>query len=137
MKKTIITLLILPFLFYCKQEYKGTEEIGVYFIELSDGAEVKNPIKIKMGVKGMTVVPAGELKEGTGHHHVLIDGPDYIEEGIVIPSDEKHLHFGDGRTETEITLPPGEHTLTLQFADGLHRSYGPKYAKKIKIIVKE
>lgn len=30
----------------------------------------------------------------------------------------------------------GKHTLTLQFANALHESYGPKYAKTISVNVK-
>lgn len=140
MKKLIIFIIVFTILIFCKEKQNNittTQEVGVYFIEPNDGAELKNPIKIKMGVKGMEVQPAGELKEGTGHHHIIIDGADFIDEGIVIPADQNHVHFGNGATETELTLPVGEHTLTLQFADGLHRSYGVKFAKKIRIIVKE
>jgi hypothetical protein len=32
-------------------------------------------------------------------------------------------------------LAPGEHTLTLQFADGAHMSYGPTLASTIKVKV--
>ena len=35
-----------------------------------------------------------------------------------------------------MTLAPGKHTLTLQFANALHKSYGPGYAKQITITVK-
>jgi hypothetical protein len=70
-----------------------------------------------------------------GHHHLLIDqGP--AEAGQVVPGDDKHLHFGKGQKETELSLPPGEHQLTLQFADGGHKSYGPKMSQTIKVIVK-
>ena len=41
-----------------------------------------------------------------------------------MPADEKNIYFGKGQTNFEITLEPGEHTLTLQFADGFHQSYG-------------
>ena len=37
-----------------------------------------------------------------------------------IPSDFNHLHFGNGQTEVEITLPAGEHTLQLLFGDHAH-----------------
>ncbi len=56
--------------------------------------------------------------------------------GEVIPADDKHLHFGKGQSEAEVKLTPGPHTLTLQFADGAHRSYGPELSKTIKITVK-
>lgn len=138
--KKILLLITISFFFAINCKEKTEEQVepkGVYFIEPQDGAEVTNPVKIKMGVGGMEIAPAGEVKEGTGHHHIIIDGPDYIEAGQVIPSDENHIHFGQGQTETELNLPPGEHTLTLQFADGEHKSYGKEWAKKIKIIVKE
>ena len=56
--------------------------------------------------------------------------------GEMIPMDEKHLHFGKGQTETDVTLPPGQYTLTMQFANGAHQSYGPELSKSIKVTVK-
>jgi hypothetical protein len=108
---------------------------SVDFIEPKNGATVATTFKVKFAVDGMSVAPAGELKPGTGHHHLLIDTPD-IEENVSIPMDDKHRHFGKGQTETEITLAPGKHKLTMQFADGAHRSYGAKFRKTIEIEVK-
>ena len=105
---------------------------SVDFIEPKNGATVPTTFKVKFAVEGLSVAPAGEIKPGTGHHHLLIDTAD-IEENAVIPMDDKHRHFGKGQTETEITLPPGKHTLTMQFADGAHRSYGAKFRKTIEI----
>jgi hypothetical protein len=132
---TLLLILSLVFAVTCKKEQKV--EKSVSFVDLQDGAEVVSPVKVKLQVTGMQVAPAGEVKEGTGHHHIIIDGPDFIEAGQVIPSDEKNIHLGKGETEVEINLPPGEHTLTAQFADGEHKSYGQPLAKKIKVIVKE
>lgn len=108
---------------------------SVDFVEPKNGSTVTSPFKVKFAVDGMTVAPAGELNPGTGHHHLLIDTAD-IEENVAIPMDEKHRHFGKGQTETEITLPPGKHKLTMQFADGAHRSYGAKFRKTIEVEVK-
>ncbi len=108
---------------------------SVDFIEPKNGASVLTTFKVKFAVDGMAVAPAGELKPGTGHHHLLIDTAD-IEENVSIPMDDKHRHFGKGQTETEITLPPGRHKLTMQFADGAHRSYGAKFRKTIEVEVK-
>ncbi len=109
---------------------------SVDFLSPKDGDKVKSPVKVKMLVNKLKVRPAGEDVDDkkSGHHHILIN-LDAIPEGQPIPTDEKHLHFGKGQTETDVVLPPGEHTLTLQFADGAHRSYGPKLSKKIKITV--
>jgi hypothetical protein len=53
----------------------------------------------------------------------------------VVGADATHIHFGKGQEETELELEPGEYTLTLQFADGFHRSYGEKMSTTIKITV--
>jgi hypothetical protein len=108
---------------------------SVDFVEPKNGATVATTFKVKFAVDGMTVAPAGELNPGTGHHHLLINTAD-IDENVSIPMDEKHRHFGKGQTETEITLPPGKHKLTMQFADGAHRSYGAKFRKTIEVEVK-
>jgi hypothetical protein len=108
---------------------------NIDFVTPKDGDTVPATFLVKFAVKGMEVSPAGEIKPGTGHHHVLID-TDPIPENQVIPMDAQHKHFGKGQTETELTLPPGEHTLSLQFADGAHRSYGETYRKTIRVTVK-
>jgi hypothetical protein len=96
---------------------------------------VTSPFKVKFAVTGMEVKPAGDMTANTGHHHLLINSTP-IKAGEVIPADEKHIHFGKGQTETEVTLPPGNYTLTMQFANGLHQAYGPGMNKEIKITVK-
>lgn len=107
----------------------------VFFEIPQNGAEVKSPFLVRMRVEGFGVAPAGTMVPGTGHHHILVDsGP--IKSGEVIPADEKHIHFGKGQTEAQISLPPGKHRLTLQFADGAHRSYGETLAQTIEVLVK-
>ncbi|SMO65110.1 DUF4399 domain-containing protein [Solitalea koreensis] len=106
----------------------------VYFVNLKDGETVKNPVKVEMGVKGMTVEPLGAKNPDKGHHHIIIDGS-FIPAGQVVPADSTHIHFGKGQTETELTLTPGKHSLTLQFADGMHTSYGVRMSKTITVDV--
>jgi Domain of unknown function (DUF4399) len=108
---------------------------GVYFMEPANGSTVTSPFKVKFGVKGMDIKPAGEQIKGTGHHHLLIN-LDSKPEGEIIPFDEKHMHFGKGQTETEVKLAPGNYTLTMQFADGFHLSYGKPMSASIKVTVK-
>jgi len=107
---------------------------AVKFAEPADGASVRSPFKVVFQVTGAQIKPAGALEAGTGHHHLLIDGGP-TPAGVVVPADATHLHFGKGQTETTLTLAPGMHTLTLQFADGLHRSYGPEVSASIKVEV--
>ena len=108
---------------------------GVYLVAPADGATVTSPFKVQFGVKGMSVKPAGELVAGTGHHHLIINA-DAIPKGAVVPLDATHLHFGKGQTETELKLDPGTYKLTMQFADGLHLSYGKALSTTITVTVK-
>ncbi|WP_222105097.1 DUF4399 domain-containing protein [Denitromonas halophila] len=108
---------------------------SVHFVEPVDGASVAQEFTVKMGVEGIKVQPAGALMEGTGHHHLIINGKP-VAAGVAVPADDTHLHFGKGQTETTLKLMPGQHTLTLQFADGLHQSYGPDMSRTITITVK-
>ncbi len=128
--KLFAVLLFLPLFLFAE---KGSVDFG----SPKNGETVKSPVMVKMIVKGKKVRIAGEAPDETtsGHHHILIDTP-FIPAGQPIPTDEKHLHFGKGQTETEVKLTPGEHTLTLQFADGAHRSYGEPLSKTIKIKVR-
>jgi hypothetical protein len=69
---------------------------------------VSSPFKVKFAVAGMDIKPAGDMTANTGHHHLLVNAMP-VKAGEVIPADEKHIHFGKGQTETELTLPPGNH----------------------------
>ncbi len=106
----------------------------VKFIEPVNGAKVPTKFKIKMGVEGYSIAALGTMTKGTGHHHLIIDGA-AIPEGKIVPTDKTHIHFGKGQTETEIELTPGKHKLTLQFADGAHRSFGPGMSETIEVEV--
>lgn len=96
----------------------------VYFVTPHDGDVVSNPVRVEFAVEGMEVAPAGTAAPHSGHHHLLVDTglPDL---DLPIPADDKHLHFGDGSASTQLTLPPGKHTLQLLFADHLHLPHEP------------
>lgn len=119
-----------------ESSYAAEPEQAVYFIEPKNNATVDQEFIVKMGVTGMAIKPAGDMTPDTGHHHLLID-EDPIKAGEVIPNSPTHLHFGKGQTETTLTLPPGKHILTLQFADGAHQSYGFAMRQSITVHVEE
>jgi len=108
---------------------------GVSFATPENGATLDHTFKAEMKVDGMRVHQAGELIEGTGHFHIMIDGG-CIEKGAAVAKDATHIHFGKGQTETYVSLKPGEHTLSLQFADGHHISYGKDWCQTIHVTVK-
>lgn len=109
----------------------------VYFKNLKNNESVKSPVKVEMGVDNMKVDTVGPIIAGSGHYHIFIDAEDFLPSGAMVPKDSTHLHYGKGQTEAEVTLPPGTHKLTLQFADGLHRSYGSQLATTISVNVKK
>ncbi len=111
-------------------------DMGVYFVNLKNGDTVKSPVIVQMGVKGKTVAPMGTMDSTKGHHHLIIDGS-FVEKGQVVTKDSTHLHFGKGQTVDTLKLSPGTHTLTLQFADGAHQSYGKDWSNTITIVVKQ
>lgn len=108
---------------------------NVSFMEPKDGATVSSPFKVRLDVKGLTAAPAGDVKPGTGHHHVLINSDGYAK-GEEIPFTRRNLHMNQGQSEVQITLVPGTYKLTAQFADGAHKSLGPEFARTITVTVK-
>ena len=113
------------------------DKAKVFFVNLKNGQKIKSPFKVQMGVSGIALDSAGALKPASGHHHILIDAGDSLTAGTVVPKDSTHLHFGNAQKEAELKLTPGEHKLTLQYADGIHRSYGGKLASSVTVTVQK
>jgi hypothetical protein len=108
----------------------------VYFISPADGAVITGPVKVVMGLAGMSVAPAGIDVGSTGHHHILVNAPADIKFNDALPSDAVHRHFGLGQTEAMLTLPPGRHTLQLLLGDKSHVPHDPPViSAKITITV--
>ena len=109
----------------------------VYFLSPKNGETVSSPFTVRFGLKGMGVAPAGVNQPNTGHHHLLVDlatAPDF---NAALPVTDNVRHFGAGQTETELTLPPGKHTLQLVLGDHLHIPHDkPIVSEMITITVK-
>ncbi|MGV6394969.1 DUF4399 domain-containing protein [Pseudomonas caspiana] len=97
----------------------------VYIISPQNGETVQNPVKVQFGLRGMGVAPAGVDVPDTGHHHLLIDVKDQPDMNQPLPVTDNIRHFGKGQTETEISLPPGRHTLQLLMGDKSHIPLNP------------
>lgn len=135
MKKFLQLVVVLTFLVTLNA--CGPAE-GVYFENLEDGQTVSLPLTVQMGVVGMEVEPAGEMNKDKGHHHIIIDGS-WLKTGETVGASNTVIHYGKGQTEVTLTeeniTTPGEHTITLQFANGLHQSYGEAWSKTITVNV--
>jgi len=113
----------------------------VFFIGLEDGAVVRSPIKVKFGIKGFGITPAGTMgkqRHTAGHHHLLVDLKKMPSLDESIPRDEHHLHFDQGETETKLDLLPGKHTLQLLLGDEQHEPQDPPLmSEKITITIEK
>ncbi len=107
---------------------------GVDFIQPKDGDTVTSTFTAKFSVEGKKLAKSGDETPGTGHHYLFVNAAD-VPERYTIPRNDQYKHFDRGQSESLVFLPPGKYTLTLQFGDGAHRSYGEKYRKKIEITV--
>ena len=116
---------------------EGEATPSVRFELPADGATVTSPFEVVMAASGLVVEPSGEVKDGAGHFHILVN-TDFTPAGEIIPDDAQHLHYGQGQTTVTLDLEPGEHTLRLQFADGLHTALeGDQYRDTITVVVSE
>lgn len=110
---------------------------AVYFIEPANGATVGQTFTVKFGLKGMGVAPAGTDAPATGHHHLLVNVSEPPALDQPLPATDNIRHFGKGQTETELTLPPGQHTLQLLVGDKNHVQFDPPVqSEKITVTVK-
>lgn len=140
--KTVLSLLILSLFASPLIAVDGLPKTPspkgakVYIISPRDGATVKSPVRVRFGLVGMGVAPAGVDMPNTGHHHLIIDLDELPNLDLPLPATENVKHFGMGQTEAMIELSPGKHTLQLVLGDKIHLAHSPAViSKKISITV--
>jgi hypothetical protein len=107
------------------------EGASVGFANLEDGDVVPPVFVVQFTISGMGVAPAGTQIENTGHHHLLIDVGEMPDLDAPLPMTDNIRHFGKGQTETELSLPEGEHTLQLLLADYAHVPHEPPVMSEV------
>ena len=77
----------------------------VYFVGLENHATIPSLINLQFAAENFVIEPVGDgaINEGAGHYHIAIDG-ECLEPGIVIPTADPWIHFGDGSDSIEIEL---------------------------------
>lgn len=110
------------------------EGAEAYIQSPADGAVVTAPFTVRFGLRGVGVAPAGVQLPNTGHHHLLIDVTEMPSFDLPLPATENVRHYGLGQTETELELPPGEHTLQLLLGDWLHIPHEPTVISEVVTI---
>lgn len=107
----------------CSSDGDGGGDASVSFGGIEDGATVTSPVSVDFETSGFEIVAAdaGGDGETSGHMHVMVD-TGCVTTGEVIPSDDSHIHYGDGSTSAELELEPGEYDLCLQAGDAGHEA---------------
>lgn len=98
---------------------------NLYLISPAHGEQLRSPVTVRFGLRGMGIAPAGTEAANSGHHHLLVDVAELPDLSQPLPSSEQVLHFGKGQTETQLNLSPGHHRLQLILGDHLHRPHNP------------
>ncbi len=104
----------------------ASAEPRVFFIQPTDGATVKSPVHLQLGMENymLMAVPEGTptmAREGMAHQHVGVD-TQCLPVGETIPKADPWVHMGNGASEMDMQLTPGDHTLTVQAGDNLHKT---------------
>jgi hypothetical protein len=98
----------------------------LYVIYPQNGERLKGSFPVRFGLRNMGVTRAGDKAPNVGHHHLLVDADAKdLNRSEPIPTDRRHLHFGNGQTETQLDLTPGKHTLQLVLGDAEHKVFDP------------
>lgn len=92
---------------------------SVSLVSPEEGTSSPSPVQLVMKAESFVIEPAGAVRDGAGHFHVMID-VGCVSPGQVIATDAQHVHFGTAQTEAPLELSPGEHSLCLQAGDGAH-----------------
>lgn len=140
-KRVLITMSLLMFAAGVppSRAHEPPRDARVFIIEPADGAVVSSPVRVRMGIEGFGITPAGttdKRRHTAGHHHVLIDLDQPPDMDEPIPRDANHVHLDGGETEVLLDLPPGEHSLQLLLGDEEHEPFEPPLiSEKIRIRV--
>ena len=98
------------------ETFAATTKISGSFTNVKKGDTVPLTFTYKFEVTRYELPLAKDgLKEGTGHHHLVIDGPKqgYVDKGVAVPFNDTHKHYSKAQSEHELILSKGKHTLTL------------------------
>jgi hypothetical protein len=136
MKKLLVLLLLAGVAGATELRTAAPEGVKEYFISPRNGEIVGQTFTVRFGLSGMGIAPAGTEAPNSGHHHLLIDVSELPPLDQPLPTSDSIRHFGKGQTETELTLPPGMHTLQLILGNHLHIPFDPPVlSEKITIRV--
>ena len=80
---------------------EASQEAQAYIISPQNGETVGKTFKVKFGLSGMGVAPAGVDVKHTGHHHLLIDKEHTLQ---LILGDKNHVPHNPAVVSEKITV---------------------------------
>lgn len=92
-------------------------------LEPAQDAELSGPVRVVLDAENVDIVPAGEERPNSGHHHLFLNAAP-VAEGEPIPAGvDGIVHLGNAQTGyTFDDLSPGEYTLVAMIGDFAHRA---------------
>lgn len=124
------------------EEPAAEEAAGPMTVEITspaEGAVVDGPnVLVTLDVAGLEIVPAGEDRPRSGHHHLLvnIDLPP-LDQPIPNVAGES-IHMGAAQTEFELAdLAPGEYRVIALVGDFAHVPLDPLVVDTVRFTVRE
>lgn len=86
-----------------------------------DGAQISGSRVTVQLSSTVSIVPAGEMTDGTGHHHLYLDADLTAADQPVPTVPGEIVHMGDASTSYVFEgVEPGEHRIIAVVADGVH-----------------
>ncbi len=120
-------------------EATPNEPMTVLITTPAEGATVDGPdVLVTLDVSGLEIVPAGEDRPRSGHHHLLVnvDLPP-LDQPIPNVAGES-VHMGAAQTEFELTdLTPGEYRVIALVGDFAHVPLSPLVVDTVRFTVRE
>ena len=110
----------------------GGTEGTVSFVEPIDGASVTSPFWVTMeSSENLWIEPAfaemSYTEDGSGHFSIIVDDTTPANPDLMIKPTETSYNFSKGQKSAMLSLPKGQHTLTLYFTKTNRLPYSDPY----------
>lgn len=103
-----------------------------------NGAQISGSTVTVQLSSTVPIVEAGDMTEGTGHHHLYLDADLTPADQPVPTVPGEIIHMGDGSSAyTFENVEPGEHRIIAVVADGVHVPLQPWVVDTVTVTVVE
>lgn len=109
----------------------------VTITEPAESSIVTGPsVTVQLSATGVSIVPAGDMTPGTGHHHLYLDADVESTTAPVPTVPGSIIHMGNAASEyTFENVAPGPHRLIAVVADGAHMPLQPLVVDTVNFTV--